>query len=102
MQDGTTIEEAVCVMKATATVTEHIATKTFEIQRTPLSRDSTRVSLDTLLITTCPSIMHIPRDWRTTLANYNKEIVQESSKVSGTIANPSQIVAKVVKSEYIW
>lgn len=59
MQKGGTIEDAVHVVDAAASVTEHIATKTFESRWTLLRRDGTRVNLDTSIITTFSLIIYI-------------------------------------------
>lgn len=59
------------------------------------------MSLDTLLITMCPSKTLIRRDGRTALDNYISKIVQKTSKTSGAILIPSQMLLKVVKSAYI-
>lgn len=101
MQKVTTIEEALCGMNAKVTFTKHIASKTFEIKRTLLSRDGTIVSPDTVFITTFSLIRHITKNGKATNENYSIESVPKLSKASDAIPFSSPIVLKAVRSEYI-
>lgn len=101
MRKGTMIEKPVCVMNATSTDTGHIPARIFGSQKLLLSKDGVRANLDTLLITTSPSITHTTKYRRTILATYITEIVQETSKASSAIPVPSQIFLEFGKFGYI-
>lgn len=101
IESETMIEESVYVMNAIATVTKHIKIWATESRKTFLYSDGAGVSLDMLLITTCPLITHIKKDKRLVLANYTTEIEWETSNARAAIPLWSQIVLKSVNSGYI-
>lgn len=98
---GTTVEEAICVMNAYVTATEHIETVKFENQRNLLSKDGTIVKPDTLLTSRSLLKTHTAHNGRTVLENFIMESVQASSKARGAILILSKIFLNVVKSGYI-
>lgn len=80
-QKKITVENDFCVINVIATLFNYIAARTFDSIRPFLSRDGIRVGLDTLIISTCPSITHITKYRRTARASYITALVQKCRRL---------------------